>query len=81
MKHIWNRLWAETPTFFKRLRAFGLSLAGAGTAIVSIPNIPEKLSYYAGHAIWVGMVAAAVSQLTAKDPSQLQPQDQNKGAN
>lgn len=71
MKEILKRLSAETPTFFKRLRAFGLSLTGTGTALVAIPGIPEKLSYYAGSAIWVGAVIAAVSQLTCKSPDNL----------
>lgn len=71
MKHFWSRVLAETPTFFKRIRTFGLSLAATGTAIVAIPNIPDKLSNYAGTAIWVGAVMAAIAQLTAKDPSQL----------
>lgn len=71
MKEFFKRLNAETPLFFKRLRALALSISATGAAIIAIPNIPEKLTSYAGTAIWVGAVIAAVSQLTCKDPDQL----------
>lgn len=72
MKTFFKRLWADTPTFFKKLRAFGLSLSATGTTLVAIPNIPDKLKTYAATAIWVGLAIAAISQLTVKDPSQIQ---------
>lgn len=71
MKHFFERLKSDTPLFFKRLRAFGISLTATAAAIVVIPNIPPVLTHYATTAIWVGAVIAAVSQLTVKDPGQL----------
>ena len=72
MKEIWKRFWAETPKFFVRLRAFGLSLSAVGTSIVAISGVPEAVKTYGGHAIWVGLVLAAVSQLTVTDTKVLQ---------
>lgn len=73
MKEFWKRLWAETPSFFKRMRIFGVSLSATGTALVAIPGIPPKLSSIAATCIWVGMAIAAVSQLAVSDPTKLQP--------
>lgn len=74
MKEILDRLTAETPKFFKRLRAFGLSLSAAGGAIVAIPGVPENVKHIAGHFIWIGAVVAAVSQLAAQNPEELPSQ-------
>jgi hypothetical protein len=71
MKHFFERLQAETPSFFKRLRNLGISITATGTSIVVIPGIPEVLKSHASTAIWVGAVIAAVSQLTVKDTNQL----------
>lgn len=67
MSIFFKRLAAETPKFFKRVRAVGLSLSATGTAIVVIPNVPQTVISYAATSIWVGAVMAAVAQLTVED--------------
>lgn len=71
LKHIYERIMAETPSFFKKLRTFGISLSGLGTALVAIPNVPEKIITYGSNFIWIGLVISAVSQLTVKDTNDL----------
>jgi hypothetical protein len=71
MKEFFKRIQHDTPLFFKRLRNVGLSLSATGTAVATIHGIPEVLKNHASTAIWVGMVIAAVSQLTVSDPEQL----------
>lgn len=71
MKEFFKRLLSETPVFFKKLRAFGLTLSATGTAIIAIPGIPDLLKNHSSTAIWVGAAIAAVSQLACSDPSQL----------
>lgn len=71
MKEFFKRLTLETPVFFKRLRAIGLSLSAVGTSLVAIPNIPANLSSIAATAIWVGAAIAAVAQLTAQNPEEI----------
>jgi len=71
MKEIFHRLQAETPKFFKRLRAFGLSLTASAAAVIAIPGVPEKITHLAGEVIWIGAVIAAVSQLAAQNPEEL----------
>lgn len=80
LKHIYERIMAETPSFFKKLRAFGISLTALGTSIIGIPALipsnaaikfPEIVTYYGGQCIWIGAVIAAISQLTVKDTNDL----------
>lgn len=72
MKEILNRLFfSDTPKFFKRLRALGLSISAVGTSLIAIPGIPEKVAAIGGTLIWVGAIVAAVSQLTVDNPEDL----------
>lgn len=71
MKQIFKRLIAETPTYFKRVRLFGLSLSAAGASITAISGIPEKVNGYAGQAIWIGAVIAIVAQMACAKPEDL----------
>ena len=63
---VWRRILAKTPRFFRKLQALGLSVSGCGTAIAAIPNVPEKLASHGSQMIWLGLVLAAVSQLTVE---------------
>lgn len=63
---IYQRWKAETPSFFKKLRTLGLSLAGVATALVAIPGIPESVTIVASKFLWIGPALAAVSTLVVK---------------
>lgn len=70
IQEIIDRLMADTPSIFVKIRNLGLSLAAVGTSLLAIPNAPAYLVAYAGKAILAGSVMAAISQLTVKDPIQ-----------
>ena len=58
-----DRILAPTPAFFKKLRNLGLSLAAAGTVLVSTPIIiPSAVVTIGGYLIVAGAVASAVAQ-------------------
>ncbi len=64
MKRIINRAKAPTPRFFRTLKIIGLSLAAAGTAVVTSPVVlPALVLSIAGYCVVAGGVIGAVSQL------------------
>ncbi len=65
MKQIINRAKAPTPRFFRTLKIIGLSLAAAGTAVMTSPvTLPALIVSIAGYCVVAGSVIGAVSQLT-----------------
>jgi len=40
---LWQRLFSDTPSFFKKIQVFGLALAGLGTSLSQVQGIPLKL--------------------------------------
>ncbi|MES2512901.1 MAG: hypothetical protein V4580_02100 [Bacteroidota bacterium] len=67
-KTLAERSKAETPSFFKKLRLVGLTLAAVGGVLVAAPiALPAALVTAGGYLIVVGSVATAVSQVTVKD--------------
>jgi hypothetical protein len=67
MKHIIERLLADTPTFFKKLQVLGGSLAGLGVTLSSVQGIPANIVGIASHLIWVGGTIVAVAQFAMKN--------------
>jgi len=68
MKQIVNRMKRTTPRFFKKLRNAGLTIAAAGTAIVTAPvALPAMLIKIAGYLAVAGTVASVVSQTAVKN--------------
>jgi hypothetical protein len=62
-----ERVMADTPPFFKKLRLIGLGLAAAGGVLVAAPiALPAALVTAGGHLIVAGSVATAISQITKK---------------
>jgi hypothetical protein len=63
--NIIQRAQAPTPSFFKKLRNIGLTLAAISTAIVTAPiALPAAVISLAGYAAVAGSVLSAVSQIT-----------------
>ena len=69
MKEFFNRLFSDTPTFFKRMQLFGGSLAGLGTAFISINGVPAELVLIGSKLIWIGSTIIAVAQFAIKSTS------------
>ncbi len=68
MKKIIDRAKAPTPTFFKKLRNIGLTLAAISTAIITAPiTLPAAILTVAGYVAVASGVISAVSQITTTD--------------
>lgn len=64
---ILERAQAPTPKLFRKLRAIGVILATASTAILAAPiALPAIVTTIAGYLAVAGSVAAAVSQVTVE---------------
>lgn len=67
-KTLAERSKADTPTFFKKLKLVGLTLAAVGGILVASPiALPAAIVAVGGYLIVAGSVATAVSQVTVKD--------------
>ena len=64
MKKIIDRAKAPTPTFFKKLRNIGLTLAAISTAPIALP---AAIVTAAGYVAVASGVISAVSQITTTD--------------
>jgi len=73
VKNIWNRLVAEGPTFFNKLRKIMLACAGLGTALVAArKEFPDQLTFIPepidGYLIAIGLAGTFVASLTVSNP-------------
>ncbi len=65
--NILERANKPTPTFFRKLRNIGLSVAAIGTTIIASPvALPAILVKIAGYLTVAGTVMSGVSQVTVK---------------
>jgi len=73
MKEIISRFVADTPTFFKRVVAFGLTLGCIGAALMEphVVAMVPGLQPFAGYLVTIGVVTAAVAKLTVKDTNDI----------
>ncbi len=68
LKTLAERVKADTPPFFKKLRLIGLALAAVGGALVAAPIVlPAAVVTAGGYLIVAGSVATAISQITKKN--------------
>jgi len=70
MKEIIQRFLADTPTFFKRLIALGISIGAIGAALMEphiATQLPEFLQKASSYMVTVGLVTATIAKLTVKD--------------
>ncbi len=77
MNELITRITSESPKFFKRIVAIGLTLGAIGTAIATMPAgimvLPPALTALSGYFITAGVVAAAIAKTTVSDSSVLPP--------
>jgi len=69
----WQRLQAETPTFFKKIRAIGNSLMATGTAATAsqiVPNVkvPPIVIELGTHCIVAGFIMTLVASFANTNP-------------
>ena len=76
MNEIIKRFTSESPTFFKRIQAIGITLGSIGAALLVLPAsvivLPSTIVTMAGYFVAAGSVAAAVAKATVADPAVLQ---------
>ncbi len=76
MSEIIKRLTSESPTFFKRIQAIGITLGSVGTALLLIPAsvvvLPAVVITVAGYFVVAGVVATTVAKTAVADPSVLE---------
>jgi len=60
---LWQRIISDTPTFFKKIQIFGISLAGLGGTLAAIHGIPAGLTT---SLISAGSAIAAIAQFAVK---------------
>jgi len=73
VKNIWNRLVADGPTFFNKLRRWTMACAGLGAALVAArKEFPEQLAFIPepidGYLIAIGLAGTFVASLTVSNP-------------
>ena len=67
MKKIVNRMKKPTPSFFKKLRNVGLTVAAAGTTLLAAPiSLPLLIVKIGGYLALAGGVMSTVSQSAVK---------------
>jgi hypothetical protein len=60
----WQRTFADTPTFFKKIQLFGIALTGLGTALLQVHGMPTNLTTIL---ISIGSSAAIIAQFAVKE--------------
>lgn len=63
-----NRITLNSPLFFKKIQATGITLTLLSTALIGIPGIPDRVQEIAGYILTAGIVMTTVAKLTVKDP-------------
>jgi hypothetical protein len=67
-----SRLVTQTPTFFKKVIAFGITVGAIGIGLVAVPaavfaNIPLDMHLIGGYMIAIGTVAGIIAKSTTTD--------------
>ncbi len=71
---MWVRLTtADTPKFFKKVRAFGLSLVALSGSLAVIPGLPPFFAEIEKGLATTGAVMAAVAQMACTDAPDTKP--------
>lgn len=64
----WERLVSETPKFFKKIIALGITLGTIGGSLLLLKGkIPDSLYDVSGYLMTIGIVAAAIAKSTTTD--------------
>lgn len=67
-----KRLQASTPSFFKKVVYFGITLGTIGTGLIAVEDqLPAFIGEIARYMVTAGVVAGVVAGATVKDPSKI----------
>lgn len=67
-----SRLGSQTPDFFKKIIAFGITVGAIGAGLIALPksvgeNLPFDLAQIGGYLVAIGAVAGVVAKATTTD--------------
>lgn len=66
-----ERIKRKTPAFWKKMQKIGIAASTIGGALMASPvELPENINKLSGYLITIGIVIAALSQLTVEDTSE-----------
>lgn len=73
LKNLWARLSSESPTFFKKLRGWAISIGACGVALIAAKKeYSEYMSFLndniPGYLITFGAACTLVASLAVSDP-------------
>lgn len=66
-----KRVFADTPTFFNKLKVFGGSLSALSLSLLAIPGIPVAITSFAGYCAVGGGVILAVAQMACTNAPEI----------
>lgn len=81
MKEIISRFKNESPSFFKKLQVWMISVGTIGVGIVALPTqipqvtFPAALITLGYHLITVGVIGGILAKLPVSDPTVLKQED------
>lgn len=84
MNTIFKRITSESPSFFKKIQALGITLGAIGGIIMGIPEVaptvvmPALIYKLAGYFVVAGLIAAGVAKTTVSDPAVLEKKEEGK---
>lgn len=64
---MWDRVWSDTPAFFKKLQIIGGSLVAMKGSLLAIPGLPSTLQDITTQAAIIGGVMVVIGQFACSD--------------
>jgi len=69
-KETFRRIVLETPSYFKKLIYFGLTLGAVGAGIMAVPEL-EQFHAIGEKLFIIGLVCGVISKTAVKDTNQI----------
>lgn len=70
VKETFRRLVLETPSYFKKLIYFGITLGAVGAGLIAVPEL-DKLHYLGQHLVIIGLVCSVIAKTAVSDPNKI----------
>lgn len=70
VKETFRRIVLDTPSYFKKLIYFGITLGAVGAGIIAAPEL-TKFHAIGQHLVIIGLVCSVIAKTAVKDPNQI----------
>jgi len=70
VKETFRRLVLETPSYFKKLIYFGITLGAVGAGLIAAPEL-EKFHAIGQHLVVIGLVCSVIAKTAVSDPNKI----------